>query len=110
MAKDFAGNFYVTIGWKKCRAAYYKYAGGLCERCLRNGIITPGRIVHHKIHLTPDNINDPAVTYNFDNLELLCDNCHAAEHVDDVKTGYFRYRKRAKKARYRIDENGTVII
>ena len=59
MAKDYAQQFYGTQAWKRCRKAYASYAGGLCERCLRNGLISPGKIVHHKIHLTPENIKDP---------------------------------------------------
>ena len=39
-----------------------------------------GFIVHHKEHLNANNIYNPAVTINFDNLELLCLNCHNSEH------------------------------
>ena len=35
--------------------------------------------MHHKIYLTPQNINDPAVTLAEDNLELLCQDCHNKE-------------------------------
>lgn len=110
MAKEFAGNFYVSQAWKKCRKAYISYAGGLCERCLRNGLIVPGKIVHHKEHLTPETIKDPAKAYGFDNLELLCEACHAAEHADEINEGYKFYRgKSQKKSRYRIDEHGKII-
>ena len=68
----------------------------MCERCLAHGLYIPGEIVHHKIHLTPENISDPNVSLNFDNLELLCRNCHADEHT------------RLKK-RYRFDENGRCL-
>lgn len=71
--------------------------GGLCERCLKKGLIVPGEIVHHKIHITPDNVNDPAVTLNPDNLELLCRDCHAEEHTD-------------RRKRYKLDDLGRVII
>lgn len=112
MAKEFAGNFYVTQAWKKCRNAYISYAGGLCERCLRNGLIVPGKIVHHKIHLTPETIKDPRMAYGFDNLELLCEACHADEHAEDIKEGnmkYLRGKQRKQSQRYRIDEYGKVI-
>lgn len=36
--------------------------------------------MHHRIWLTPENINDPSVSLNFDNLELLCQDCHNKEH------------------------------
>jgi 5-methylcytosine-specific restriction enzyme A len=80
MAKAWAKAFYHSKEWLECRAAYIQYVNGLCERCLKKGIIKPGYIVHHKIHLTPDNINNPEVTLNWDNLEYLCKECHDKEH------------------------------
>ena len=56
---------------------------------------TPGEIVHHKVHITPVNINDESVTLNFDNLELVCRDCHAELHE-------------AHHRRYRVDEFGRV--
>lgn len=81
MAKAFTEGFYSTKKWKKCKNAYIKSVGGLCERCLARGRIVPGAIVHHKKHLTPENIHDESVTLNWDNLELLCMTCHAEEHA-----------------------------
>lgn len=75
MAKDYAKQFYKSTAWKKCRASYFAYRHGLCERC-RN----PGKIVHHKQYITPDSINDPDITLSFSNLELLCQDCHNREH------------------------------
>lgn len=40
-----------------------------------------GDIVHHKNHIRVDNIYDPEVTINFENLELLCIDCHNKEHI-----------------------------
>ena len=96
MAREFAGNFYKTAAWKKCRDSYIRSVGGLCERCWKNGIIRHGDTVHHKIELTLENINDPAVTMNHANLELLCRQCHADMH-------------RTNKRRYQVDEAGRVI-
>ena len=45
-----------------------------------NVAVIHGYIVHHKVHLTADNIYDPATTISFDNLELLCMDCHNKEH------------------------------
>ncbi len=73
--------FYSSSAWKRCRASYKKSVGGLCENCMRKGIYTPGDIVHHKIeHVTPLTVDNPEVTLSFDNLELLCRQCHADEH------------------------------
>ena len=89
--KEFAKRFYKSPAWKHTREAFFKSKGGLCERCYRKGLVTPGEIVHHKIELTPENINVPEITLNWDNLELLCRNCHALQHkperrfeVDDL--------------------------
>lgn len=72
--------FYDTPAWKSCRDAYMKCCGGLCERCKVEGKIVPADIVHHKEHLNELNFRDPAVAYNFENLEALCQTCHNKEH------------------------------
>lgn len=97
MAREFAEKFYKTQQWKKARELYAASAGGLCEICWKDGKVTAGEIVHHKIFLTPDNINDPNVTLNWQNLELVCRDCHAKIHNDNQR-------------RYEIDELGRVII
>jgi 5-methylcytosine-specific restriction protein A len=75
MAREFAKKFYNSKAWIHCRNAYAQSQYGICERC---GM--PGAEVHHKIYLTPDNINDPYITLSFENLELLCSSCHSIEH------------------------------
>jgi len=55
----------------------------------------PGEIVHHKIHLTPENIHDPKIALNFDNLQLLCRDCHGKIHAKHQK-------------RYKVDALGRV--
>lgn len=96
MAKEYAKGFYNSQAWHDCRNAYVSYKGGLCERCLASGIYTAGEIVHHKKHITPLNVNDPNITLNFNNLQLLCRECHAAVH--------------GKDKRYRFDEFGRCLI
>ncbi|TYP67682.1 HNH endonuclease [Paenibacillus methanolicus] len=73
--KPWARSFYNGSAWKKCRAAYIASVFGMCERCPR-----PGHIVHHKKYLTPENINNPAVSLNHALLEYLCQDCHNKEH------------------------------
>ena len=72
--------FYTTRAWRNCREAYAESKGHLCEKCLADGLIVPGEEVHHKIKLTPDTLRDPTVALNWDNLELLCKECHEKEH------------------------------
>jgi 5-methylcytosine-specific restriction endonuclease McrA len=79
--QDFAKSFYLSKEWRAVRDNVFKRDCGLCVRCG-----APGEIVHHKIHLTPHNINNPAVTLNPDNLETLCRDCHAAEHAPQPAT------------------------
>lgn len=80
--------------WKKTREAYARLRHGLCERCGAGG-----KIVHHKIYLTPQNINDPTVTLSFDNLELLCQECHNREH----------HRKEPVAEGLRFTEDGDLV-
>lgn len=92
---EFADPFYKTWEWRRCRAAYLKKVGGLCERCAKRGLIVPAEQVHHKIKLTPENLKNPEITLSFDNLEALCKTCHQAEH---------------KNKRWLCDVNGNVRI
>ena len=82
--RAFAKDFYLSAAWRHKRAYIFKRDMGLCVRCGN-----PGEIVHHKIHLTPRNINDLSITLGEDNLELLCRECHAIEHgeVPPTATG-----------------------
>lgn len=78
--REFARDFYRSQAWRDCRAAYARSVGGLCETCLKAGLYVPGKVVHHRQPLTPDNIHDPAVTLSWGNLKLVCQDCHAKEH------------------------------
>lgn len=88
-------DFYKTHAWSSCAKAYRRSVGGLCERCLARGLIVPAAEVHHKIKLTQDNLSDPTVALNWENLEALCKDCHLKEH---------------SRKRYRIDRDGHVEI
>ena len=80
MARDFASTFYQSEDWIACRRSYMRKVGGLCERCLARGQYRAADIVHHKTPLSPQNIHQPQVTLNHDNLMALCRDCHAAVH------------------------------
>ncbi len=77
--KPFAKSFYESTAWRKTRAYVLKRDAGLCVRCG-----APGVIVHHKVELTPQNIDDPMVSLNEENLETLCRQCHAIAHGNGV--------------------------
>lgn len=93
--KDWAETFYNSPSWKQTRKAYTKSVGGLCEICQAKGIIKPGVIVHHKVWLTPENINDTDITLDWNNLQLVCREHHAQIHFNREK-------------RWRVDELGRV--
>lgn len=78
--KEYASQFYKSQAWKKTAAAYAKAQRNLCELCWDQGQITPGEMVHHKIFLTPENIADPSISLNWNNLQLVCRKHHAMLH------------------------------
>ncbi len=79
--RDFAKSFYASPAWKKIRKYVFSRDMGLCVRCGN-----PGEIVHHKVYLTPENISDPTISLNEENLETLCRECHAIEHEGEPVT------------------------
>lgn len=100
MARNFAKTFYSSTRWQKCRASYIaerkSIDGGLCEICRKKH----GYIVHHKILLTPQNINQPLITLSFKNLMYVCKSCHDEFEGHGIgKT----FRK------IRFDENGMLM-
>ena len=87
--------FYTSTAWRKCRAAVLKEHGGLCQLCLAKGLIEPAVHVHHRIHLTPENLSDPRIALDSSNLMALCEECHAEQH---------------RTKRWRVDALGRVTL
>lgn len=96
MSEGIQRQFYGSVRWQKCRDAYMEYRHGLCEDCMAKGIIRPAEIVHHKIELTPENINNPSIALSFDNLKAVCRPCHLEEHGRKVR-------------RYMVTPSGEVV-
>ena len=84
MAKDFSKGIYNSRRWRAVAKAYAESQHYICERCQNRSFAGTGRpahfIVHHKEHLTPENVHDDNVVYGWVNLELLCIYCHNAVH------------------------------
>lgn len=87
--------FYTSWAWEKCRKSFLAERGGLCELCLKKGLIEPATQVHHKKHITPENLDDPMITLNHENLMALCDACHQEQH---------------RKKRWRCDSMGHIAL
>lgn len=99
MAREFAKQFYNSSKWQSVRKDVLFHSGGLCEECLKKGLIRTADVVHHKIILTPENINNPEVSLNPEHLVALCADCHAAVHAEaDHGRRYF------------VNANGEIVI
>lgn len=95
--QPWASRFYHSAAWLDCRAAYIAWRisidGGLCEVCRAR----LGKIVHHTVYLTPQNIGDANVTLNPKLLLYVCKKCHDDEHL------------RKEKGICRFDEDGNLL-
>lgn len=70
---------------------------GMCERCFARGEYVSAKVVHHIVHVSPENVDDPHVTLSFDNFMRLCQDCHAAVHSS------------VPESRVTFDEFGNVV-
>ena len=100
MARDFSKSFYNSKEWENTRGYILRRDKYLCQHCGR-----PAEEVHHKIHLTPENIGDVKVTMNPENLVSLCKACHFEEHKGEHAKG----RQAAEDYDYTFDENGMLV-
>lgn len=64
--------------WGEVKRLVWRRADGLCERCAREGYITPGVDCHHKrpVESARDEDEMRRFTYDVNNIELLCVACH----------------------------------
>ena len=103
-------HFYKTKLWKQVRKSYALSKFCMCERCnmpvyvdgITEYIDKEHRIkgiVHHKVHLNQENYTDDKTAYDYNNLELLCFNCHQQEH----------FKKDTLKEGYKFDEEGNLV-
>lgn len=68
--------FYNSSEWKNLRNQKFYDADGLCELCNKNNIIKQGKEVHHIIPIE----KDWNKRLDYDNLILLCSDCHNLQH------------------------------
>ena len=88
--------FYHSRAWKRLSKAFLMSRNYICERCGK-----PAEIAHHKKYLTAENVLDPSVSLNPDNLEALCMDCHNMEHFGQGG---------ACAAGLAFDENGNIVV
>ena len=68
-------SLYSTVRWAKVRAIKLGRQP-MCERCLEEGRLTQGEIVHHIVEVS----QDKSKALDIDNLQTLCRKCHAITH------------------------------
>jgi len=79
--------FYHSSAWRKCAQSFMQSKRYICQRC---GKTMPGQmIVHHKIRLNERNVDDANISLNWNNLELLCIDCHNKEHFGTKEEDHF---------------------
>lgn len=86
MSKPFSRAFYNSPQWKAARREALRRDRYTCQECDARAVE-----VHHVIDLTPENINDPMIALNLDNLKSLCHNCHTKitkGDTGDLPEGY----------------------
>lgn len=74
-------SFYCSRAWRMFRASYIATHEPVCAHCGK--IITEDLdlILHHyKIHLTVENYQDPSISMNPDNIQIVCHACHNIIH------------------------------
>lgn len=69
-------SFYKSKEWKHMRALAFERDNGLCQRCVKRGILKSANVVHHIIEVKED-WNQRLL---LSNLESLCHSCHNAHH------------------------------
>ena len=96
-AKDKA-DIYNSREWKELRIAKLRSTNGLCEECLKQGIVTSARCVHHVVPIetarTKDEMKRLAIDCGLQGLMSLCFACHAKIHKEERS-----HSKEAVKAR-----------
>ena len=70
--------------WAEVKRIVWQRAGGLCERCKREGFITAGVDCHHKQPVESAKTEEEMrrLAYNVNNIELLCIACHIKVHQE----------------------------
>ena len=95
--REFAKGFYKSKQWQQVREYVLKRDAYLCRICG-----APAEEVHHITHLSPENIGDPTVTSNPENLISLCRACHFEQHRGEHGT-------KKRDSGQRFDEDGNLL-
>ena len=105
-AKDKA-EIYNSREWQELRIAKLRSTNGLCEECLKQGIVTSARCVHHIVPIETARTKDEMKRLAFDvnNLRALCFACHARIHKELGSNTAKIVRQRAEARQDRWADN-----
>ena len=80
MAQSWAMELYQSKAWHDLRQVLILQRGLRCEECGKLVPLPSMLIGDHVQELTPENVHDPAVALNPDNVRLICADCHNKKH------------------------------
>lgn len=72
--------FYATDEWNCFRLNLINERKNICEHCGNRIAKSRDIIGHHKVELTPENVNDHNISLNPELVEIVCFDCHNKEH------------------------------
>ena len=98
---------YNSREWKELRIAKLRSTDGLCEECMKQGIVTSARCVHHIVPIETARTKDEMKRLAFDvnNLRALCFACHARIHKELGSNTAKIVRQRAEARQDRWADN-----
>ena len=100
---------YNSREWKELRIAKLRSTNGLCEECLKQGIVTRARCVHHVVPIetarTKDEMRRLAIECGLQGLKALCFACHARIHKELGSNTAKIVRQRAEARQDRWADN-----
>ena len=106
VAKDKA-EIYNSREWKELRIAKLRSTNGLCEECMKDGIVTAAHAVHHR-HPIEDSTSKAEMrkwAFMWENLVSVCDACHAKIHKEERSHSKEAVKARAEQRHERWKDN-----
>lgn len=108
VAKD-KSEIYNSREWKELRIAKLRSTKRLCEECMKQGIVTAARCVHHVVPIetarTKDEMRRLALDCGLQGLKALCFACHARIHKELGSNTAKIVRQRAEARQDRWADN-----
>ena len=106
VAKD-KREIYNSREWHELRTAKLRSTNGLCEECLKDGIITAARCGHHVLPIETARTKEEMrrLAFDWNNLMSLCKSCHARIHKELGSNTAKIVRQRAEARQDRWADN-----